>query len=105
MIHKAISKEEWLAARKQLLVKEKEFSRLRDELSQRRRDLPWEKVEKEYVFDGPKGKETLSDLFDGRSQLIIYTSCSTPNGPRAANRALSSPITTILPSFTWNIGM
>jgi len=47
-----------------LLVKEKEFSRLRDELSQARRDLPWERVEKEYVFDGPKGKETLSDLFD-----------------------------------------
>jgi len=72
MIHKAVSNEEWLAARKQLLVKEKEFSRLRDELSQARRDLPWERVEKEYVFDGPKGKETLADLFDGRSQLIIY---------------------------------
>ena len=72
MIHKAVSKGEWLAARKQLLAKEKEFSRLRDELSQARRDLPWEKVEKQYVFDGPKGKETLADLFDGRSQLIIY---------------------------------
>jgi predicted dithiol-disulfide oxidoreductase (DUF899 family) len=54
------------------LRKEKEFTRLRDELSRQRRELPWEKVEKAYVFDGPKGKETLADLFDGRSQLIVY---------------------------------
>jgi predicted dithiol-disulfide oxidoreductase (DUF899 family) len=52
--------------------KEKEFSRLRDELSRQRRELPWEKVEKAYGFDGPKGKETLADLFGGRSQLIVY---------------------------------
>jgi len=51
-MHKVVSKEEWLAARQELLVKEKEFSRLRDELSQRRRDLPWEKVDKDYVFEG-----------------------------------------------------
>src|SRR5207245_8772210 len=57
---------------KELLKKEKEFSRLRDQLSKQRRDLPWEKVEKVYVFDGPKGKETLADLFGGRSQLIVY---------------------------------
>jgi predicted dithiol-disulfide oxidoreductase (DUF899 family) len=63
---------EWLAARKKLLSKEKEFTRLRDELNRQRRELPWEKVEKRYVFDGPKGKETLADLFDGRSQLIVY---------------------------------
>ncbi len=63
---------EWLAARKELLRKEKEFSRLRDELSRQRRALPWEKVEKNYVFDGPRGKETLSDLFGGRSQLVVY---------------------------------
>lgn len=63
---------DWLAARKAFLAKEKEFTRLRDELSRERRELPWEKVEKQYVFDGPKGKETLADLFDGRSQLIIY---------------------------------
>ena len=69
---KAVSHEEWLAARKQLLAKEKEFTRLRDELSRQRRELPWEKVEKEYVFEGPRGKETLADLFDGRNQLIIY---------------------------------
>jgi|HubBroStandDraft_6_1064221.scaffolds.fasta_scaffold14299_1 predicted dithiol-disulfide oxidoreductase (DUF899 family)/uncharacterized damage-inducible protein DinB len=63
---------EWLAARKELLAKEKEFTRLRDELSRQRREMPWEKVDKQYVFDGPKGKVTLADLFDGRSQLIVY---------------------------------
>jgi len=63
---------EWLAARQELLRKEKEFSRLRDELSRQRREMPWEKVEKQYVFDGPKGKETLADLFGKRSQLIVY---------------------------------
>src|SRR6266702_5656866 len=69
---KVVSPAEWLAARKELLKKEKEFTRLRDQLSKQRRELPWEKVEKEYVFDGPKGKETLADLFAGRSQLIVY---------------------------------
>ena len=54
------------------LAKEKELTRLRDELSRERRELPWVKVEKNYVFDGPDGKETLADLFDGRSQLIVY---------------------------------
>jgi predicted dithiol-disulfide oxidoreductase (DUF899 family) len=70
--HQVVSREEWLKARKAHLEKEKELTRQRDELSRERRELPWEKVEKNYVFDGPKGKETLSDLFEGRSQLIIY---------------------------------
>jgi predicted dithiol-disulfide oxidoreductase (DUF899 family) len=69
---KVVPHGEWIAARKGLLSKEKEFTRLRDELGRQRRDLPWEKVEKQYVFEGPKGKETLADLFDGRSQLIVY---------------------------------
>src|SRR5260370_7449788 len=69
---KVVAPAEWVAARKELLKKEKEFTRLRDQLSQQRRELPWEKVEKAYVFDGPKGKETLADLFGGRSQLIVY---------------------------------
>jgi predicted dithiol-disulfide oxidoreductase (DUF899 family) len=69
---KVVSQTEWLAARKELLKKEKEFTRLRDDLSRQRRELPWEKVEKNYVFDGPNGKETLADLFGDRSQLIIY---------------------------------
>ncbi|HKV44551.1 MAG TPA: thioredoxin family protein [bacterium] len=70
--HKVVSREDWIEARKRLLVKEKEFTRVRDQLSQERRDLPWERVDKPYVFEGPNGKETLSELFDGRSQLIVY---------------------------------
>jgi len=69
---RVVSPAEWLTARKEHLTREKEFSRLRDELSRQRRELPWEKVEKQYVFDGPNGKETLADLFDRRSQLIVY---------------------------------
>src|SRR5215467_8832435 len=69
---KVVSQTDWLAARKKLLAKEKEFTRLRDELSRQRREMPWEKVEKQYVFDGPNGKVTLADLFDGRSQLVVY---------------------------------
>lgn len=69
---KVVGPPEWLTARKQLLVKEKEFTRLRDELSRQRREMPWEKVEKKYVFEGANGAETLADLFDGRSQLIVY---------------------------------
>ena len=67
-----VSPEEWVLARKELLAKEKELTRLRDEISRQRRELPWEKVEKSYVFEGPNGKETLADLFGGRSQLIVY---------------------------------
>jgi predicted dithiol-disulfide oxidoreductase (DUF899 family) len=63
---------EWLEARKELLAKEKEFTRARDELTRQRLELPWEPVEKEYVFDGREGKRTLADLFDGRSQLLVY---------------------------------
>jgi len=70
--YKVVSRDEWLAARKQHLSKEKEFTRLRDQLSAERRELPWVKVEKPYVFDGPDGKESLSQLFEERSQLIVY---------------------------------
>jgi predicted dithiol-disulfide oxidoreductase (DUF899 family) len=71
MQHTVVSAEEWIAARKRLLAKEKEFTRLRDELTAQRLALPWEKVEKSYVFDGPNGRETLADLFSGRSQLLV----------------------------------
>ena len=70
--HPVVSREEWISARTALLAKEKEFTRLRDELSRKRRELPWVKVEKPYVFEGPKGKETLADLFEARRQLIVY---------------------------------
>jgi|SRR5437868_1496864 len=70
--HKVVAHDAWLEARKQLLAREKEFTRLRDQLSQARRDLPWERVDKRYVFEGPNGQEALPELFDGRSQLIVY---------------------------------
>jgi predicted dithiol-disulfide oxidoreductase (DUF899 family) len=70
--HKIVSTDAWLEARTQLLAKEKEFTRLRDEVSAQRRALPWVRVGKDYVFEGPGGKETLADLFAGRSQLVVY---------------------------------
>jgi predicted dithiol-disulfide oxidoreductase (DUF899 family) len=72
MKHHVVSPAEWEEARRALLAKEKELTRARDALSEARRALPWERVEKRYVFDGPNGEETLSDLFAGRSQLIVY---------------------------------
>ena len=70
--HEVVKHEEWLAARTALLAREKEFTRLRDELSRQRRELPWEAVAKTYAFEGPEGEETLADLFEGRSQLVVY---------------------------------
>jgi hypothetical protein len=70
--HTVLPHDEWIEARKAFLVREKEFTRQRAALAQERRDLPWEAVTKEYVFDGPDGKATLPDLFDGRRQLIVY---------------------------------
>lgn len=69
--HEIASREDWLVARKDLLGREKELTRLRDQLSAERRQLPWVKIDKQYVFDGPEGELTLDDLFDGRSQLFI----------------------------------
>ena len=66
-----VSREAWLVARKAHLQKEKEFTHFRDQLSAERRALPWVKVDKEYIFESSQGKETLSDLFNGRSQLIV----------------------------------
>ena len=71
MQHEIVSRDRWLEARKSLLAAEKDMTRLRDRLSEKRRALPWVKVEKDYVFDAPNGRKTLSDLFDGRSQLIV----------------------------------
>jgi predicted dithiol-disulfide oxidoreductase (DUF899 family) len=70
--HAIVSPDQWVAARRRLLAKEKEFLRLRDQLSHERRELPWERVDKQYTFEGPAGKETLADLFAGRNQLIVY---------------------------------
>ena len=77
--HQVVSNGEWIKARKDLLIKEKEFTRMRDQLSQEQRNLPWKSVTKTYVFEGQEGKQTLSDLFDGRSQLIVYHFMFDPN--------------------------
>jgi len=70
--HPIVLHEQWIEARKALLAREKEFTKARDALSATRRDLPWERVEKNYVFDGPQGKESLAQLFAGKSQLLVY---------------------------------
>ena len=70
--HQIVSQQEWIDARKALLAKEKAFTKQRDELSAQRRQLPWVKIDKDYRFEGPNGSESLSDLFDGRDQLVVY---------------------------------
>lgn len=70
--HPVVSHEQWVGARRALLAKEKEWQNLRDDIARQRRELPWEKVEKNYVFDTPAGKKSLADLFDGRNQLVVY---------------------------------
>jgi predicted dithiol-disulfide oxidoreductase (DUF899 family) len=81
--HKVVTPEEWREARKDLLAKEKQFTRLRDELSQKRRELPWERVEKEYAFEGAGGRRALAELFDGRSQLVVYHAMFAPESEAA----------------------
>ena len=86
MAHKVVSHDEWVAARKKHLAKEKEFTRLRDQLSRERRELPWELVEKNYTFEGEHGKASLEDLFGGRSQLVVYHAMFNPDtaGPQTS---------------------
>ncbi len=76
--HKVVSHDEWVRARKRHLAKEKEFTRLRDQLSRERRELPWELVEKDYSFEGENGHASLHDIFDGRSQLVVYHAMFNP---------------------------
>jgi predicted dithiol-disulfide oxidoreductase (DUF899 family) len=89
--HRVVSQEAWLEARKQLLAKEKDFLRMQDAISAERRSLPWVKVTKAYRFEGPGGELTFGDLFDGRSQLIVYhfmfTSGSDAGCPHCSLRA------------------
>ena len=82
--HTVVSHEEWLRARIALLHKEKEFTRLRDELNEQRRALPWERVTKPYVFETAHGTRTLEQLFDGRSQLIVYHAMFDPQAASSA---------------------
>jgi predicted dithiol-disulfide oxidoreductase (DUF899 family) len=71
-MHEVVSEEQWITARRALLAEEKAFMRAKDHLSEKRRALPWVKIEKNYVFQGAGGPATLADLFDGRSQLVVY---------------------------------
>jgi len=98
-----VSPQEWEAARQQLLVKEKALTRSRDALAAERRRMPWMAVEKAYEFDGPGGKASLLDLFDGRRQLIVYPPSSSPGcsggpsmpaaaAPWGPTRSATSPI-------------
>jgi len=77
--HQVVSHADWEEARKKHLAEEKRFTKLRDQLSQARRDLPWELVDKEYIFEGPAGRTTLADAFDGRGQLVIYHAMFNPS--------------------------
>jgi predicted dithiol-disulfide oxidoreductase (DUF899 family) len=87
--HKVVSHDEWVAARKKHLAKEKDFTHMRDQLSRERRDLPWELVDKDYTFDGESGKVSLRDMFDGRNQLVVYHAMFNPDtaGPNTTYTA------------------
>jgi predicted dithiol-disulfide oxidoreductase (DUF899 family) len=98
-----VSRDEWLNARTALLRREKELTRAQDELGRQRRALPWVRVDKPYVFDGPNGKVALADLFDGRSQLIVQHFMFGRAGRKAVSDAPSWPITWTPPASTWNI--
>ena len=76
--HDVVGHDGWVAARKKHLAKEKEFTRLRDQLSAERRELPWEAVEKEYTFEGANGRQSLAEIFEGRGQLVIYHAMFNP---------------------------
>jgi predicted dithiol-disulfide oxidoreductase (DUF899 family) len=87
--HKVVSHDAWIAARKQHLAKEKELTHMRDQLSRERRELPWELVDKDYTFEGESGKVSLADVFDGRSQLVVYHAMFNPEtaGPHTTYTA------------------
>ena len=89
--HKVVTHGEWLTARKKHLAKEKEFTRLRDQLSRERRELPWELVEKDYAFEGERGMQSLADLFEGRGQLVIYHAMFNPETAGPATPSTSRP--------------
>src|SRR5215211_7527185 len=103
--HKLGPREEWLAARRELLDAEKEHMRQGDELARRRQELPWVPIDKEYVFETDTGTRTLAELFDGRSQLLVYHfmfgfGARVDEQNPGCKAARSSPITSTAPSPT-----
>src|SRR6266511_3309051 len=100
-----VSPQEWEAARQQLLVKEKELTRARDALAAQRRRMPWLAVEKEYEFDGPEGKASLLDLFDGRRQLIVSRAPQTDIERVKARMGWEMPWYTLTDGFDTDFGV
>ena len=90
-MHAIVSREKWLEARRDLLAAEKDLTHRSDQVAELRRKLPWVRVEKPYVFEGPNGQISLADLFAGRSQLSCSTSCWRPAGRRAARAVPTWP--------------
>ena len=84
--HRVVSRDQWIEERKALLAREKESTRLRDQLSRQRRELPWVRVDKDYVFEAANGKQKLSQLFAGRQQLVVYHLMFDPSWEEACSR-------------------
>jgi hypothetical protein len=103
--HMTGTRKEWLAARLDLLEAEKELTRRSDELARRRQELPWVRLDKQYRFDTDEGSASLADLFQGRSQLLVYLSCLGPTTRRAVRPARQSPTASTAPLSTWPITM
>jgi predicted dithiol-disulfide oxidoreductase (DUF899 family) len=99
--HRIGTREEWLAAREQLLVREKEHTRLGDEIAQQRRELPWVPIEKEYRLDTDDGKKALHELFDGRSQLLVYHFMCGPSYQAGCpvNSSIADAVNGVLPDL------
>src|SRR5216683_6950732 len=98
--HPVVPHNQWIDARVALLAKEKELTRRKDDLARQRRELPWEKVEKKYVFVGPKGNESLADLFENRSQLIVYHFMFDPSWDAGCRIARTLPTASTASSST-----
>jgi predicted dithiol-disulfide oxidoreductase (DUF899 family) len=100
--HSVVSREEWAAARDDLLAREKEHTRLGDELARQRRELPWVRVEKEYRFDTDDGEKALDELFDGRSQLLVYHFMFGPSYHAGCpvNSSIADTVDGVLPHYT-----
>src|SRR6184192_4684029 len=98
---KVATREEWLHARKELLEAEKELTRRSDEVARRRQELPWVRIDKDYRFETDDGNASLKDLFRGRSQLLVYTSCSEPIIRQAVRPARPLLMDSMDLRFTW----
>ena len=99
--HPVSSREQWLDARRRLLAREKQLTRLRDQVAAERRELPWVRVDKDYRFQGERGERSLAELFGGNSQLIVYHFMFAPGWAKAASAVRSSPTTSTAPTGTW----